>query len=270
MSSFFPGSSSLSSSSKDKAPLAGDAAPRPVTPTMNNINSFINPLNTPLGSPSKKTIPPGAHDLPTVFDTAMNLNSAGIEAPIRLTRPQGVVAPLSPGKVNSIQPPPQPHVQPLAQQPREELSAAVEEAAVQSAHKGRASPGTPRRRQGQENAPPVPRFAAHDQERQPHHSHAALSRQQPYETKDRPIIAKRFNTARGLTAEEREILQRPNVRRMVNVTQLCKSSLSCVSVCFALFSLHAFERGRKGERRRTRWKREKKKREALAFNCCLT
>ncbi|RFU73763.1 serine threonine- kinase sid2 [Trichoderma arundinaceum] len=222
MSSFFPGSTISGSSSKDKAPLAGDAEqPRPVTPTMNNINSFVNPLNTPLGSPSKKTIPPGAHDLPTVFDTAMNLNSGAFEAPIRLTRPQSVVAPLSPGKANTVpSPSPTPHVQPLAQQPRDEPSAAAEEAPVQSVQKGRASPGTPRRRQGQENAPPVPRLAAHDQERQPHHSHAALSRQQLYETKDRPITAKRFNTARGLTAEEREILQRPNVRRMVNVTQL--------------------------------------------------
>ncbi|KAM6480153.1 serine/threonine protein kinase, AGC family [Trichoderma sp. SZMC 28011] len=235
MSSFFPGgSSSISSSSKDKPPLAGDAAPRPVTPTMNNINSFINPLNTPLGSPSKKTIPPGAHDLPTVFDTAMNLNSPGVETPIRLTRPQSVVAPLSPGKASTTtQPPLQPHVQPLGKQPIEELSAAVQEA-VQSATKGRASPGTgraspgtgraspgtPRRRQQPQDNAPVPRLAAHDQDRQPHHSHAALSRQQAYETKDRPIIAKRFNTVRGLTDEEREILQRPNVRRMVNVTQL--------------------------------------------------
>lgn len=223
MSNFLPGSSVGPGTSKDKAPLAGDAAPRPVTPTMNNINSFINPLNTPLGSPSKRTIPPGAHDLPTVFDTAMNLNSPGIEAPVRLSRPQSVVAPLSPGKANNSQPAPQPHLQPREEQ-QQPSAAIVAEVAAQSVHKGRASPGTPRRRQGQENAQPVPRLAAHDQERQPHHSHAALSRQQPYETtKDRPIIAKRFNTARGLTAEEREILQRPNVRRMVNVTQLCKS-----------------------------------------------
>ncbi|KAL6856685.1 protein kinase [Trichoderma novae-zelandiae] len=217
MSNFFPGSSVGTGSSKDKAPLAGDAAPRPVTPTMNNINNFVNPLNTPLGSPSKRTIPPGAHDLPTVFDTAMNLNSPGIEAPVRLARPQSVVAPLSPGKASNSQPGPQPHLQPREEQP---AAAAVDEPAAQSVQRGRASPGTPRRRQAQENAQPVPRLAAHDQERQPHHSHAALSRQQPYETKDRPIIAKRFNTARGLTAEEREILQRPNVRRMVNVTQL--------------------------------------------------
>ena len=244
MSNFFPGSSVGPGSSKDKAPLAGDAAPRPVTPTMNNINSFVNPLNTPLGSPSKRTIPPGAHDLPTVFDTAMNLNSPGIEAPVRLSRPQSVVAPLSPGKANNSQPAPQPHHQPREEQQQQQqkqqqqpgAAAAVEEVAAHSVHKGRASPATPRRRQGQENAQPVSRLAAHDQERQPHHSHAALSRQQPYETKDRPIIAKRFNTARGLTAEEREILQRPNVRRMVNVTQLCKSSSSACLVSFTSYA----------------------------------
>ncbi|KAH8122850.1 hypothetical protein ACSS6W_000419 [Trichoderma asperelloides] len=309
MSNLFSGSSSIgttSSSSRDKAPLAGDAAavPRPITPTM-NINSFINPLNTPLGSPSKKTNPPGAHDLPTAFDAAMNLNlgsnvssnvssnlssssSGGFDAPVRLTpRPQSVIAPLSPspskangsssasntnGSRKAVQPPPQSQSQSRTPQPRtpqpltlqslekqqqqqqleeggEDEPAAqpldgsvvqkkvpkpekvekVEKAErAQRVEKGRASPGSPRKRhapaQAQAhdgNAPPVPRLAAQDQDRHPYHSHAALSRQQMYDTKgERPIIAKRFNTARGLTAEEREILQRPNVRRMVNVTQL--------------------------------------------------
>ncbi|KAL6900233.1 kinase-like protein [Trichoderma evansii] len=308
MSTFFPGSSSVgtsSSSSRDKAPLAGDAdaVPRPVTPTM-NINSFINPLNTPLGSPSKKTNPPGANDLPTAFDAAMNLNgsnvssnvssnlssnlssssSGGFDAPVRLTpRPQSVIAPLSPsptklnGSSNSssnssasrkaAQPPqsqaqaqsqsqsrtpqlrsPQPlTLQSLEQQQQEQQEdeepalpldgsvvqkkiPKVEKEKVEKAEKvpktekGRASPGSPRKRHAQPhdpNALPVPRLAAQDQDRHPHHSHAAVSRQQMYESKaDRPIIAKRFNTVRGLTAEEREILQRPNVRRMVNVTQL--------------------------------------------------
>lgn len=221
MSSFFPGSSSVSSTStKDKAPAAVDVPPRPVTPTMNNFNSFINPLNTPLGSPSKKTIPPGAHDLPGVFESAMNLHAGAIDAPVRLTHPQSVVAPLSPGKQSSSSSLVKTQVQPLGQQPREDLSPVVDESALK---KGRASPGTPRRRQAQdkEQQQQQPRLG-HDQERQERHSHAALSRQQAYETKERPIVAKRFNTARGLTAEEREILQRPNVRRMVNVTQLCR------------------------------------------------
>ncbi|KAL7920053.1 kinase-like protein [Trichoderma austrokoningii] len=299
MSTFFPGSSSAA---RDKAPQAGDAlgSPRPVTPTM-NINSFVNPLNTPLGSPSKRTNPPGANDLPTAFDAAMDLNlgsnvssnassnlsssSGGFDAPVKLTpRPQSLVAPLSPSpaKANGSsassangtkkaaqprtpqprtpQPQPQPQPQPLTLQsleqqqrqqdeedeagalpldgsvvqkkvPKVEKVEKVEKGEktekVSRAEKGRASPGSPRKRHAQPaqphdaNAPPVPRLAPQDQDRHPHHSHAALSRQQMYDTKgERPIIAKRFNTARGLTAEEREILQRPNVRRMVNVTQL--------------------------------------------------
>lgn len=327
MSTFFPGSSSVgtsSSSGRDKAPRAGDAhaEPRPVTPTM-NIDSFINPLNTPLGSPSKRTMPPGANDLPTAFDAAMNLNlgsnvssnvssnlssnvsssssGGGFDAPVRLApRPQSVIAPLSPSpaKANgsssnanstngsskrAAQPPPQAQSQSLSQsqsrtpqpQPRtpqpltlqsleqqqrqqdeeeEGTAAPLDGSVVQKkipkpdkvekvervekvhrTEKGRASPGSPRKRHAQPaqahdpNAPPpVPRLAAQDQDRHLHHSHAALSRQQMYDTKgERPIIAKRFNTARGLTAEEREILQRPNVRRMVNVTQLCKFCCHC-------------------------------------------
>lgn len=307
MSTFFPGVGT------NKAPRAGDAhaEPRPVTPTMNmNMDSFVNPLNTPLGSPSKRTNPPGANDLPTAFDAAMNLNlgsnvssnvssnlsstlsssssGGGFDAPVRLTpRPKSVIAPLSPSPVKAngsnssasntngsskraAQPAsqsqsqsqsqprtPQPRTpQPLTrqsleqqqrQQDEEEEAAApldgsvvqkkipkvdkVEKAEkvekVQRTEKGRASPGSPRKRHaqpGQAQDPNAPPRLAQDQDRHPHHSHAALSRQQMYDTKgERPIIAKRFNTARGLTAEERETLQRPNVRRMVNVTQLCKS-----------------------------------------------
>ncbi|EHK43607.1 serine/threonine protein kinase, AGC family [Trichoderma atroviride IMI 206040] len=201
MSTFFPGSSSA---------RAGDAhaEPRPVTPTMNS-NSFINPLNTPLGSPSKRTMPPGANDLPTAFDAAMNLNLGSNEEEAALPLDGSVVQKKMP-KVDKVE--------------KAEKADKVEK--MQRTEKGRASPGSPRKRHAQPaqahdaNAPPVPRLAQ-DQDRHPHHSHAALSRQQMYDTKgERPIIAKRFNTARGLTAEEREILQRPNVRRMVNVTQL--------------------------------------------------
>ncbi|KAK5998822.1 Serine/threonine-protein kinase sid2 [Cladobotryum mycophilum] len=133
----------------------------------------------------------------------MSLSHGGIDAPVRLTRPQSVVTPLSPGRSN-IQPFDDPHNH-------------VDESVV---HKN-AAPGSPRKHQGQENTPPASRLAAHDQLQPPHHSHAALSRQHMYETRERPLTStKRFNTNRGLTAEERAILDKPNVRRMVNVTQL--------------------------------------------------
>lgn len=196
MSSFFP-------SGKDKS--TEETPVRPTTPTK-TTNSFLNPTSTPQGSPSKRTVPPGANDLPTAFENAMTLNSTGIDAPIRLTRPQSVVTPLSPGKSNA--------------QPLDESNLNIDDSII---HKATGS-GSPIRKQGQENTPPASRHGANDPQLQ--HNHAAVSRQQLYETRERPLTpGRRFNTARGLTAEEREILQKPNVRRMVNVTQLCEYNL---------------------------------------------
>lgn len=187
--------------SRDKS--SGDASARPTTPTKKGNDSFINPTSTPQGSPSKKTIPPGAHDLPTAFESALTLNSAGLDAPIKLARPQSVIAPLSPGRANA--------------QPREEPS--IEQSVI---HKS-ASPTSPLKRQGQENRPPAPRLGLAELPAQ--HNHAARSRQQLYEPRERPTTShghKKFNTSRGLTAEERLLLQKPGVKRLVNVTQLCK------------------------------------------------
>lgn len=192
MSSFFQGG-------KEKA--AGDGSPRPATPTKNINNSFINPPSTPHGSPSKKTVPPGAHDLPAAFESAMSLASTGIDAPVRLTRPQSVVTPLSSGNSNA--------------QPLDESSINIDDSVI---HKAALS-GSPLKKQGQENTPPASRLGLSDSPAQ--HNHAAKSRQQLYEAKDRPRTAyKKFNTARGLTPEERELLQKPGVKRLVNVTQL--------------------------------------------------
>lgn len=47
-----------------------EAYDRPQTPTG---NAFVSPSQTPVGSPSKKQLPPGASDLPNVFDNAMKL-----------------------------------------------------------------------------------------------------------------------------------------------------------------------------------------------------
>jgi len=195
MSSFFPGGKATNASGEN-------SSSRPATPSTKSDN-FLNPVSTPQGSPSKKTNPPGAHDLPSAFDSALNLNTPTIEPPLRLGRPQSVVTPLSPGKTKT--------------QPLDESSANVDESVV---HKTR--PGSPNKKQGQENTPPPSRLANVDSPHQ--HSHAAVTRQQLYEQRDRPTTpaTKRFNTHRGLTAEEREILQKPNVKRLVNVTQLCK------------------------------------------------
>ncbi|KAL2161267.1 hypothetical protein VTH06DRAFT_8487 [Thermothelomyces fergusii] len=171
---------------------------RPSTP---NRHNFITPASTPQGSPSKKTIPPGANELPAALQ-GMKINPpSAFDTPVKLTRPQSVVAPLSPGKSNLLNP--------------EDGSPSVDNSVIR---KGAPRAGSPLRKQGQENAPPnLPRDPFNEPTYQP--SHAALSRQELYQTRERPS-ARRFHTTRGLTPEERELLQKPAVKRLVNVTQL--------------------------------------------------
>jgi cell cycle protein kinase DBF2 len=173
---------------------------RPSTPTR---NSFITPVSTPQGSPSKKTVPPGANELPVALQ-GMKINPpSAFDTPVKLSRPQSVVAPLSPGKSNL--------------QTVEESSPTVDDSIIR---KGIPRTGSPLRNQGQENThPTLPRDPFTEPTYQP--SHAAVSRQELYQTRERPpATVRRFNTTRGLTAEERELLQKPGVKRLVNVTQL--------------------------------------------------
>ena len=197
MSNFFP------AVGKEKS-TEEEAAARPSTP--NKQNSFINPTHTPQGSPSKKSAPPGAFDLPTAFDNAISLGLPALESAHKPNRPQSVISPLSPTQSN--------------QQPLDEPGANIDESIIHNQNI-KTQTGSSFKIQGQENTPPVGRPAGSEQHVQ--HSHAALSRQQQYEPRERPTTpaAKRFNTSRGLTAEEREILQKPAVKRLVNVTQLC-------------------------------------------------
>jgi cell cycle protein kinase DBF2 len=89
------------------------------------------------------------------------------------------------------------------------------------------SPGSPLRKQGQENTPPSSRQG-------PEQNMAALSRQELYQPREQagPMTSRtaKYNTQRGLTVEEREILNKPNVKRLANVTQLCKS-IRLISIC---------------------------------------
>ncbi|KAF3765005.1 hypothetical protein M406DRAFT_61978 [Cryphonectria parasitica EP155] len=167
-------------------------------------NTFIEPASTPVGSPSKRSFPPGAHELPQAHENHPKLGANVFDTPIRLGRPQSVVQGLSPGKGNGFQPP--------------DADVANATLLVDDSVTHKRSPSPPLKHQGQENTPPaasktVPTLSALP-------SHAALSRQDIYQSSRGAPPAKKFDTARGLTAEEREILQKPNVRRMVNVTQL--------------------------------------------------
>ncbi|KAI1211849.1 kinase-like protein [Annulohypoxylon truncatum] len=172
----------------------------PGTPTK---NTFVTPIATPQGSPSKKTIPPGAHELPTAFDNALKLNPVPLDGPVKLGRPQPG-SPLSPAKSNI--------------QPADDIYAGTPTNVDSSIiHK---DTGSPLKKQGQENTPPS-KIPIRDSVYQ--HNQAAVSRQEPYQVRDtRPNTpnTKKFNTSRGLTAEELEILKKPSVRRLVNVTQL--------------------------------------------------
>lgn len=175
---------------------------RPSTPIR---SSFVTPAITPQGSPSKRTVPPGANELPVALQ-GMKINPpSAFDTPVKLSRPQSVVAPLSPGKSNL--------------QNLDEGPSTVDDSIIR---KGVPRTGSPARNQGQENTPPLPRDPFTEPTYQP--SHAALSRQELYQQQRErasPTV-RRFNTTRGLTAEERELLQKPGVKRLVNVTQLCK------------------------------------------------
>lgn len=172
---------------------------RPSTPVR---NTFIEPASTPQGSPSKRTFPPGAHDLPQALESHLKLNSSVLDSPIRLGRPQSSVAPLSPAKINKVQP-----------SDAESTTTLGDESILQ-----RSAPATPLKHQGQENTPPTASKIPVQT------SHAALSRQDVYQSTRAAPPPNKFETSRGLTQEERDILEKPNVRRLVNVTQLCKSS----------------------------------------------
>ncbi|KAF2970561.1 hypothetical protein GQX73_g3019 [Xylaria multiplex] len=191
-----------SQGSRDTRPLGEENEERPGTPT--SKNTFVDPVSTPQGSPSKRTIPPGAHELPTAFDNALKLNPSVLQSPVQL-RPKGSGTPLSPTKSN-IQPTDDP------------FTSAAPNVDSSIIHKTGQSPDAPIKKQGQENTPPsrsrIPMLNPNQ---------AALARHELYQSRDsRPHTptTKRFNTARGLTPEELEILKKPSVRRLVNVTQL--------------------------------------------------
>ncbi|TVY58963.1 Serine/threonine-protein kinase sid2 [Lachnellula suecica] len=176
---------------------------RPSTPITGRSN-FITPVSTPQGSPSKNRNPPGAHDLPTAFENSMKLGPPAFGSPTKIGRPQ-TGTPLSPGKSNPQQ---------VDDSYFGNTGGNVDDSII---HKTTASPGSPLRKEGQENTPPVSRHGL-DAIAQ---NHAALSRQELYQPRDHtPIATKKYNTQRGLTAEELDILHKPNVKRLANVTQL--------------------------------------------------
>ncbi|KAI4163532.1 MAG: hypothetical protein LQ342_002804 [Letrouitia transgressa] len=163
---------------------------KPQTPTS---AGFTSPYATPQGSPSKKQLPPGAHDLPNIFESSLNL------------------APTSPSKLSKQQfSPPSPNKGFKIAEDSFDNSVLQPDVGL--------SPGSSPRKY-QENAPSAIRQA---KEANFATNQAAISRQEPYQSRDLPDPASRsrFNTQRNLTTEELEKLQLPRVKRLANVTQL--------------------------------------------------
>ena len=165
---------------------------RPRTPHTPTQTGFTSPLATPQGSPSKKSMPPGANDLPNVFDNAMKL---GVMSPSKKqpTSPAKQALSVADDNLSNVNP--------------------FSESVIQSG-----SPGSPLRKSNKENTPPGGARFGKDIGLQ--QNAAAISRQEQYQQVESRKA--QTNTTRGLTPEELEKLQSAKVKRLANVTQLCK------------------------------------------------
>ena len=166
----------------------------PHTPTQ---MAFTSPFSTPQGSPSKNKLPPGANDLPDVFENAMKLEpstpTAGRQSWLRAHLPN--------------------------KSGKQAADETFEESTVQQGY----SSGSPTRKSNKENTTPGVRLP---KETTYPITQAAKSRQEPYRYKEtfEPPTRGRYNFQRGLTPEELEKLQLPKVKRLANVTQLCETN----------------------------------------------
>jgi cell cycle protein kinase DBF2 len=156
---------------------------------------FTSPFSTPQGSPSKNEIPPGANDLPNVFENAMKL---GPSTPTKGGR--AWLRSHSPNKNG-----------------KQAADDGFDESTIQQGY----NPGSPTKKSNKENTTPglrLPKESSYTL------TQAAKSRQEPYQYKQTtdPPVRGRYNFQRDLTAEELEKLQLPKVKRLANVTQLCE------------------------------------------------
>lgn len=169
---------------------SNDGYGRPRTPTQ---DVFISPQQTPQGSPSKHHQPPGAFDLPNVFENAMRLLPT-MGSPSKLGR-HGQ-SPGSPNKSNN----------------------GAEEGNYLGQDTTTITTGSPTRKANKENTPPSGRPGL--QKETSYTTHAATARQEPYKSRD---TERQTHVAhQRLSPEELEKARKPAVKRLANVTQLCK------------------------------------------------
>lgn len=180
---------------------SGNETESPHTPTQ---QAFTSPTQTPQGSPSKNRMPPGSNAIPDVFDNAFKLQAAQFPSSTNVGPHSQTSAPTSPIK----------GFVPIAEDP----FVGVDESIIhtETSH----TPGSPTRRSNKENTPPGSKVAKEIVSPQ---SQAAASRREPYSPREEaPVARKGYEAQRGLTVEELEKLQKPQVKRLANVTQLCK------------------------------------------------
>jgi len=164
---------------------------RPATPSQER---FISPQQTPQGSPSKHHQPPGAFDLPHVFENAMKLLPT-VGSPSR-SKPQ---TPLHPA---------------------DEVDYSTQDLTT-------LGPGSPTRKSNKENTPPSARPGL--QKEASYVTHAAQSRQDPYRTREADQSTRYYHGPQRLSAEELEKARKPSAKRLANVTQLCKHYIQHIS-----------------------------------------
>lgn len=163
----------------------------PGTPSQ---EAFISPQQTPQGSPSKNQHPPGAFDLPHVFENAMRLLPT-LGSPSR-SKPG---TPTSPNKANL--------------QTADDVDYSGPDVTT-------LGPGSPTRKSNKENTPPGSRPGL--QKESSYITHAAQSRQEPYRTREAEQSSRYYHGPQRLSAEELEKARKPSVKRLANVTQLCE------------------------------------------------
>ncbi|KAI9670918.1 MAG: hypothetical protein M1817_003803 [Caeruleum heppii] len=177
-----------------------EAFDRPQTPTQQR---FTSPVQTPQGSPSKRQLPPGANSLPDVFEHALKLNPTPLASPTKGGR-QHTTGPVLTTNRNTVL---------IAE---DGPNVTNDDSVLKETFP---MPGSPTRKSNKENTPPGFK-GVKDSAFPP--NQAAASRQEVYQprTQSPSVTKKAYETQRGLTAEELEKLQKPQVKRLANVTQL--------------------------------------------------
>lgn len=144
-------------------------------------------------------MPPGAYDLPNVFENAMKLmpTSSSNGSPSKKTIPPG----------------------------RHDIRIAEDSYSDLPLESAGATPGSPTRKSNKENTPPTGGRPGLKKESS-YITQAAASRQEIYKTRDAEVPRPGYQSQRGLTAQELDLLQKQSVKRLAGVTQLCEIARS--------------------------------------------